>query len=126
MHASCRYTALATGGWATLAALLRRLLQQRLQRAALLQQQRQQQQQGGDSQEAELLLQQQDIERARKVDFTDFLRLANQHKFSGYQVDQWLKSNSFKAQFAVIEEDNCKRLVSNNWRRETPSQSTAA
>ncbi|KAL8455434.1 hypothetical protein Emag_000741 [Eimeria magna] len=32
-----RYTALATGGWATLAALLRRLLQQRLQRATLRQ-----------------------------------------------------------------------------------------
>ena len=32
-----------------------------------------------------------------------YLQLATQHKFSAYQVEQWLASNSFKAQFSVIE-----------------------
>ncbi|XP_026190494.1 DNA replication licensing factor mcm2 [Cyclospora cayetanensis] len=123
-----RYTALATGGWATLAALLRRLMQQRLQRAAALQPL---QSQEADAEAAEVLLEQRDIEKCRKVDLEEFLRLASQHKFTGYQVEQWIASNNFKAHFSLLEEGNCKLLVSNNWRRDTassapPSQVPAA
>ncbi|KAL8430263.1 hypothetical protein Efla_004107 [Eimeria flavescens] len=116
-----RYTALATGGWATLAALLRRLLQQRLQRATLRQRDT-----AEEEEETEVLLRQRQIERARKADFHEFLRLASQHKFTAYQVESWMASNSFKAHFSLIEEDDCKMLVSNNWRTDTPSQTTAA
>ncbi|KAL8448429.1 hypothetical protein Emed_003763 [Eimeria media] len=107
-----RYTALATGGWATLAALLRRLLQQRLQRATLRQREAE-----GDE-ETTTLYHQRQIEQARRADFHDFLKLASQHKFTAYQVESWMASNSFKAHFTVIEEDNCKVLVSNNWLRD--------
>ncbi|KAL8427523.1 hypothetical protein ACSSS7_007677 [Eimeria intestinalis] len=115
-----RYTALATGGWATLAALLRRLLQQRLQRATLRQREAE-----GDGETATVYHQRQ-IEQARRADFHDFLKLASQHKFTAYQVESWMASNSFKAHFTVIEEDNGKVLVSNNWLRDSPSQTTTA
>ncbi|KAL8273445.1 hypothetical protein Esti_002632 [Eimeria stiedai] len=98
-----RYTALATGGWATLAALLRRLLQQRLQRATL------RQREAAGDEETTTLYRQRRIEQARRADFHEFLKLAGQHKFTAYQVESWMASNSFKAHFTVLEvrHDDC-------------------
>ncbi|PFH37061.1 putative DNA replication licensing factor [Besnoitia besnoiti] len=105
-----RYRALARGGWATLAALLRRLMQQRLQRAML-------QRAGGMDPDAMEPLSQADLDRARRVKVHEFVKVAAQNKFTAYQVEAWMASSHFTEQFRILQDGDEKVIVSLNWSR---------